>query len=124
MIVVEVRPFRVDEDLAGLVAVHNAMEAAEGREPSLTAERLESTLNTPGLYRWVATAPGDAPRLAGYGVVYRQMSQRCYGDVQVHPDAAGIFDPDHPAATFANRYSAALSDVDDYQNQYLFGDHS
>lgn len=32
--------------------------------------------------------------------------------------AAGIFDPDHPAATFVNRHSAALSDVDDYQQQY------
>lgn len=32
--------------------------------------------------------------------------------------AAGIFQPDHPAATFINRYGAALSDVDDFQNQY------
>lgn len=32
--------------------------------------------------------------------------------------AAGIFDPDHPAATFVNRYTAALADVDDYQAQY------
>ena len=32
--------------------------------------------------------------------------------------AAGIFEPDHPAATFVNRHSAARSDVDDFQNQY------
>jgi putative acetyltransferase len=32
--------------------------------------------------------------------------------------AAGIFEPEHPAATFVNRHSAAMSDVDDYQNQY------
>lgn len=32
--------------------------------------------------------------------------------------AAGIFEPDHPAATFVNRHSAALSDVDNYRNQY------
>lgn len=32
--------------------------------------------------------------------------------------AAGIFEPDHPAATFINRYSAALSDVDDFQTHY------
>lgn len=32
--------------------------------------------------------------------------------------AAGIFDPEHPAATFVNRHSAALSDVDDFQAQY------
>jgi GNAT superfamily N-acetyltransferase len=32
--------------------------------------------------------------------------------------AAGIFDPDHPAATFINRYTTALADVDDYQVQY------
>jgi putative acetyltransferase len=32
--------------------------------------------------------------------------------------AAGIFEPDQPAAKFINRYGTALSDVDDYQNQY------
>ncbi len=32
--------------------------------------------------------------------------------------AAGIFDPDHPAATFVNRYTAALADVDDFKAQY------
>ena len=32
--------------------------------------------------------------------------------------AAGIFDPEHPAATFVNRHTAALSDVDDYRRQY------
>lgn len=32
--------------------------------------------------------------------------------------AAGIFDPEHPATSFINRYSAALADVDDFQNQY------
>lgn len=32
--------------------------------------------------------------------------------------AAGIFDPDHPAASFINRYGAALSDVDDFQRHY------
>lgn len=32
--------------------------------------------------------------------------------------AAGIFDPNHPAATFINRYGTALGDVDDFQNQY------
>lgn len=32
--------------------------------------------------------------------------------------AAGIFEPDHPAANFINRYGTALGDVDDYQNIY------
>lgn len=32
--------------------------------------------------------------------------------------SAGIFAPDHPAATFINRYGAALGDVDDFQRQY------
>lgn len=32
--------------------------------------------------------------------------------------AAGIFAPEHPAATFANRHSAAMSDVDDFRGQY------
>jgi putative acetyltransferase len=32
--------------------------------------------------------------------------------------AAGIFEPDHPAATFVNRHTEALADVDDYERQY------
>lgn len=85
-----VRPFRPDSDLVGLVELVNAVETAEGREPSLTVERLESLLDVPGLYRWVAVAtdavaPDDPARLAGYGVVFHQMPQRCYGDVRVHP---------------------------------------
>jgi putative acetyltransferase len=32
--------------------------------------------------------------------------------------AAGIFAPEHPAATFVNRHSAAMSDVDDFRAQY------
>lgn len=32
--------------------------------------------------------------------------------------AAGIFEPDHPAAHFVNRHTAALSDVDDFQRHY------
>lgn len=32
--------------------------------------------------------------------------------------AAGIFEPDHPAVNFANRHSTALSDVDDFRQQY------
>ena len=33
--------------------------------------------------------------------------------------AAGIFAPEHPAATFVNRHSAAMSDVDDFRSQYI-----
>lgn len=32
--------------------------------------------------------------------------------------AATIFEPDHPAANFVNRHSAAFSDVDDHRTQY------
>ena len=32
--------------------------------------------------------------------------------------AAGIFEPDHPAANFVNRHTVALSDVDDFQRHY------
>lgn len=32
--------------------------------------------------------------------------------------AAGIFAPDHPAASFANRQSAPMSDVDDFERHY------
>ncbi len=32
--------------------------------------------------------------------------------------AAGIFAPEHPAASFVNRHSGAMSDVDDFRGQY------
>ncbi len=85
-----VRPFRPATDLIPLVDLVNLIETTEGREPSLTVERLKSLLDVPGLYRWVAVAPDavapdDPGRLAGYGVVFHQMPQRCYGDVRVHP---------------------------------------
>jgi len=32
--------------------------------------------------------------------------------------SAGIFAPEHPAATFINRYGAALGDVDDFKRHY------
>ena len=81
-----VRPFQAGIDLVALVDLVNAVETAEGRESSFTVERLESLLDAPGLYRWVAVAPDEPGRLAGYGVVFHQMPQRCYGDVRVHPD--------------------------------------
>jgi mycothiol synthase len=84
MMPVEARPFRPEEDLAALVAVHNAVELAEGREASLTAERLEQSLAVPNLYRWVADT-GKAGELAGYGVLFHQNVDRCYFDVKVHP---------------------------------------
>ncbi len=116
-----VRPFRPATDLIPLVDLVNLIETAEGREPSLTVERLESLLDIPGLYRWVAVAPdavasdagatdGSAP-LTGYGVIYHQMPQRCYGDVRVHPAlrrlgiGRRLIDPmAHKAADLGARY--------------------
>jgi putative acetyltransferase len=54
------------------------------------------------------------------GITIRPMTR---GDLQdaktmMLTVAAGIFEPDHPAATFINRYGAALSDVDDFERQY------
>jgi mycothiol synthase len=77
------RPFRRDDDLVPLVELHNAVEQAEGRPATLTVERLKRALDAPHLYRWVVAGP--AGELAGYGVLYQQHVERCYGDVKVHP---------------------------------------
>ena len=88
------RLFRPADDLIPLVELHNAVEEAEGRPATLTLERMRSALDAPHLYRWVVALPGkgaataDAPEgwLAGYGVLYQQHAERCYGDVKVHPE--------------------------------------
>lgn len=82
---VDVRPFRSGEDTAGLVDVHNAVDAAEGRAPTLTVERLAEALNAPNFYRWVAIAPERQGELAGYGVLFQQNVDRSYFDARVHP---------------------------------------
>lgn len=81
------RPFRPDTDLESLVKLHNTIEAAEGCPATLTTERMQGSLDVPGLFRWVVD--GDeatgADGLAAYGVLFQQMPARCYGDVRVHP---------------------------------------
>ena len=79
------RPFRAESDLAGVVALHNAVDRAEGREPTLTVERLASALDAPNFYRWVIAAPEQPDELAGYGVLFHQNVDRCYFDARVHP---------------------------------------
>lgn len=81
---IDVRPFRA-EDIPALVAVHNTVEAAEGREASLTIAQMENALHAPNLYRWVALAPGRPGELVGYGVLFHQNIDRCYFDAKVHP---------------------------------------
>ena len=82
---ITVRPFRAAEDVESLVAVHNAVDEAGGRAPSLTAERLTNSLDAPDVFRWVAVAPERPGELAGYGVLFHQNVDRCYADVRVHP---------------------------------------
>lgn len=79
------RPFRSETDLRPLVELHNAVEQAGGRPPTLTVERMQHALEAPHLYRYVVDAPGEIGVLAGYGVLFRQHQERCYGDVKVHP---------------------------------------
>jgi mycothiol synthase len=79
-----VRPFQSAQDLAALVDLHNAVEIAEGRPATLTVERLAAALDAPNLYRWVVPAP-DEDGLAAYGVLFHQTTERCYGDIKVHP---------------------------------------
>lgn len=78
------RPFQADSDLTALVVLHNVVEAAEGREATLTAEQMLKALDAADLYRWVV--PMDGGALAGYGVLYQQTTERCYGDVKVRPN--------------------------------------
>lgn len=78
------RPFRPEQDLTSLVELHNTVEAAEGRPAALTVERLAAALDAPNLYRWVVPAPGENS-LAAYGVLFHQTTERCYGDIKVHP---------------------------------------
>ncbi len=82
---ITVRPFRAAEDVESLVAVHNAVDEAGGRAPSLTAERLTNSLDAPDVFRWVAVAPERPGELVGYGVLFHQNVDRCYADVRVHP---------------------------------------
>jgi mycothiol synthase len=82
---IEVRLFRPDVDLTRLVELFNAVEQAEGREPSFTSEGIEKALAWPNHFRWVALAPGETGQLTGYGVLFHQTTERCYGDVKVHP---------------------------------------
>lgn len=77
------RPFRAETDLSGLVALHNAVDAAEGREPTLTIQQMRRATDSPKLHRWVIDAPDGAGELAGYGVLFHQTPDRCYGDVRV-----------------------------------------
>lgn len=77
------RPFRADSDLAGLVALHNAVDVAEGREPTLTVAQMERAAASSKLHRWVIDAPDGAGEVAGYGVLFHQTPDRCYGDVRV-----------------------------------------
>jgi len=78
------RSFRRDDDLVPLVELHNTVEQAEGHPAALTVERLRRALDAPHFYRWVVATP--AGELAGYGVLYQQHQERCYGDVKVHPE--------------------------------------
>ena len=80
------RPFQAATDTTALVAIHNAVDEAAGRAPSLTAERLAASLAAPDVYRWVAVAPDRAGEVVGYGVLFRQNVDRCYADLRVHPD--------------------------------------
>lgn len=52
-----VRPFRPEEDLAALVALHNTVELAEGREASVAVEQMEKAVTRPNVYRGVSKSP-------------------------------------------------------------------
>ena len=82
---IDVRLFQPDTDLTRLVELLNAVEQAEGREPSFTSERLEKAFAWPNHYRWIATAPNQPDELVGYSVLFHQTTDRCYGDAKVHP---------------------------------------
>lgn len=83
--VIDLRPFRPDSDLRGLVELLNTVERAEGREGLVTVAIMESAIARPNSYRWVALRPDGPEQLIGYGVLFHQTTERCYGDAKVHP---------------------------------------
>jgi mycothiol synthase len=81
----EARPLDQDGDLDALVELLYAVQRAEGGETPITAERMREAFTWPNNYRWVVAAPERPEELVGYGILFYQTTDRCYGDAKVHP---------------------------------------
>jgi len=81
---IQVRPLEPESDLVGLADLLTAIRQAQGNPTPATAEELRPALAQPKFRRWVATEP-DGEALLGLGVLFHQTTDRCYGDIRVHP---------------------------------------
>lgn len=79
-----IRPLEPDADLDALLALLRVIARAEGQEP-VTADRLQEALLWPKHERWVAVNSTESHDLIGYAVLFHQTTDRCYGDIKVHP---------------------------------------
>lgn len=79
-----IRPLEPDADLDALLELLRVVARAEGQEP-MTADRLQAALLGPKEERWVAINPTESHALIGYAVLFHQTTDRCYGDIKVHP---------------------------------------
>ncbi len=79
-----IRPLEPDADLEALLELLRVVARADGQEP-LTADRLQEALLWPKHERWVAVNPTESHDLIGYAVLFHQTTDRCYGDIKVHP---------------------------------------
>lgn len=81
-----IRPLNPEKDLAGVLDLLNATTAADSLDQAVTVEQLEAAFAVPGFYRWLAFHHNETERPIGYGVIYHQTTDRCYGDVKIHPE--------------------------------------
>lgn len=79
-----IRPLEPDADLDALLELLRVVARAEGQEP-INADRLQAALLGPKEERWVAINPTESHDLIGYAVLFHQTTDRCYGDIKVHP---------------------------------------
>jgi ribosomal protein S18 acetylase RimI-like enzyme len=79
-----IRPLEPEADLDALLELLRAVARAEGQEPP-NAERLQEAFLWPKNEYWVAAHPAEPRGLIGYAALFHQTTDRCYGDVKVHP---------------------------------------
>lgn len=80
-----VRPLNPETDLEGVLQLLNAVRLADGNGQAPTADQMRAAFASPGFHRWLAFDRSEPERSIGYGVLYHQTTERCYGDAQVHP---------------------------------------
>lgn len=79
-----VRPLNPESDLEGILELLRAITLAGEKGPAPMADQMRAALATPGFHRWLAFDKSELEHPIGYGVLFHQTTERCYGDVRVH----------------------------------------